>query len=200
MSTSPEVFAYVPGTVPAPRASGFVEGYAGGYAEGLRIATTRAAADAARDAAEHRRCAQAHEERLRAALEEVTATTHAVRAERLLAAGQLADLLATSVADLVREVVLAAAPSPLALRGRLERALAAVDAGQQVVVRVSPGQVHLVGTDDTAAHPGAIVLPDASLADGDVVVTAGATQVSDLVIDAVARVVAQLRGTAEGQA
>ena len=200
MSTSPEVLAYVPGTVPAPRASGFVEGYAGGYAEGLRIATSRAAADAAREAAEGRRRAQAHEERLRAALDTLATTTQAVRAERLLDAGRLADLVATCVADLVREVVLAAAPSPLALRARLERALAQVDAGQQVVVRISPGQVHQLGAEDTAAHPGALVLADPSLADGDVVVTAGATQVTDLVSEAVARVVAELRGTAGDQA
>lgn len=200
MSTSPEVLAYVPGTVPVPRASGFVDGYAAGYAEGLRISTTRATAQAARDAADLRHRAEVQEQRLAAALEHVAATTRAVRAERLLDADRLAGLVATCVADLTREVVMAAAPTPAALHGRLARALAQVDAGQQVVVRVSPDQVHLVGPEDTVAHPGSRVLADPSLAVGDVVVTAGATQVSDLVSDAVARLVAELRGPAGEQA
>lgn len=200
MSSSPEVLVYVPGTLPAPRASGFVDGYAAGYAEGLRISTTRATAQAVREAAEARLRAEAHEQRLAAALEHVSAATRAVRSERLLDADRLAELVATCVADLTREVVLAAAPTPAALHGRLARALAQVDAGQQVVVRLSPQQVQLVGTEDTLAHPGTRVLPDPSLAAGDVVVTADATQVSDLVADAVARVVAELRGTAGAQA
>lgn len=193
MSSSPElVLGYVPGVVREVAPSGFVEGFAGGYTEGLRIATSSAAAETLLATRQRERLAAEHGALLRQAVASLHEAADALRAERQQAAAELTDLVSVCVADLTNAVVLAAAPSATALRARLERALGDLDLGTPVEVRVAPGGQDLLAEAGMDTDRDLRLVPDSTLGAGDVVVTAGAATVTDILSEAVARVVARL--------
>lgn len=206
MSSSPELLAhrepvpsqvrpFVPGAVPGPtggrgpgRADGFAAGYATGYSEGLRRAT---AAVATQDEVRLADLAAERDE-LRARLGDLMLGLRAgavqLQEDALVETGDLVQVVATCAADLARQVVLDAAPTADALVGRLRRALDEAEPGAPTTVHVTPDAVRMLereGVLPDGLPGGVVVVADARLSAGDVVVRTGATTVTDLLLPAV---------------
>ncbi|WP_336921776.1 hypothetical protein [Aquipuribacter sp. SD81] len=182
----------LPATAPGGRQAGFTTGYAAGYAEGLRRAGEAALLEQAR----RRAAREAEAERDRARLLDLLLALRGAETDRAERArtdvDALVDVVAAAAARLAHDAVLEAAPGADALRARLVRAVAvAGEAAERdgVVARLSPAGARVLeraGLLPDALPAGVRVVPDASLADGDVVVRAGATTVTDLLADALA--------------
>ena len=201
--TEADIRPYVPGTVPGPsstagpgRADGFATGYATGYSEGLRRAHDAVAArEAARLAA-----AAAEQQQLRAAVVDLLLQLRAgaVRLEEdaVVSVAEVAEVVAACASELARDVVLDAAPSAEALLGRLRRALDEAEPGASTTVHVTRDAVRLLeraGVLPDGLPAGVVVVADARLQPGDVVVRTGATTVTDLVVPAVEAATAAMR-------
>lgn len=104
-------------------------------------------------------------------------------------AAAMAEVVARCAAELAAQVVLAAAPTPEALLGRIRRGLEGSRPGAVVAVQVDPEGLRALErtgalTEDLPA--GVTVVADPRLGPGDVVVRTGAATVTDLLRPAVA--------------
>lgn len=203
MSSSPdlqvEVRPFVPGAVAAGRAGGsgrdgggrsegFVTGYATGYSEGLRRATAAVAQQEAARAAAAQQEQELARTRLTDLMLSLRAGTVQLQEDAAHQVQELAEVVARCAAHLARQVVLDAAPTPEALLARVRRGLAESPHATGTTVSLAPEGVRALersGVLPDGLPDGVVVVTDARLSVGDVVVRAGATTVTDLLREAV---------------